>query len=75
MALQRLGHEAVISADPDIIRRADRVIIPGVGEASSAMRLSQGEEPRHPHHLTETACPGHLPRAAAHVQLLGGEQY
>ncbi len=37
VALQRLGHEAVISDDPDVIRRADRVIIPGVGEASSAM--------------------------------------
>ena len=37
VALQRLGHEAVISDDPEVIRRADRVIIPGVGEASSAM--------------------------------------
>lgn len=37
VALQRLGHEAVISDDPDVIRRADRLIIPGVGEASSAM--------------------------------------
>ena len=38
VALQRLGHEAVISDDPDVISRADKVIIPGVGEASSAMR-------------------------------------
>jgi glutamine amidotransferase len=38
VALKRLGHEAVISDDPDVIRRADKVIIPGVGEASSAMR-------------------------------------
>jgi glutamine amidotransferase len=37
VALNRLGHEAVISDDPDVISRADRVIIPGVGEASSAM--------------------------------------
>jgi len=37
VALNRLGHEAVISDDPDVIRRADKVIIPGVGEASSAM--------------------------------------
>jgi imidazole glycerol-phosphate synthase subunit HisH len=37
VALQRLGYEAVISDDPDVISRADRVIIPGVGEASSAM--------------------------------------
>lgn len=37
VALQRLGYEAVISDDPDIVSRADKVIIPGVGEASSAM--------------------------------------
>ncbi len=37
VALKRLGHEALISDDPDEIGRADKVIIPGVGEASSAM--------------------------------------
>ncbi len=36
-ALQRLGVQAVVSDDPETIRRADRVIFPGVGEASSAM--------------------------------------
>jgi glutamine amidotransferase len=36
-ALQRLGISASITADPDEIRSADRVIFPGVGEASTTM--------------------------------------
>ena len=36
-ALSRLGADAVLTADPDQIRRADRVIFPGVGAAASAM--------------------------------------
>lgn len=36
-AFQRLGYSLDLSADPDRIRRADKVIFPGVGEASSAM--------------------------------------
>ena len=36
-ALQRLGVEAVLTSDPDEIRSAEKVIFPGVGEASSAM--------------------------------------
>ncbi len=38
LALKRLGHDAVITADPDVIRNAEKVIIPGVGEAASAMK-------------------------------------
>jgi glutamine amidotransferase len=38
-ALQRLGVEPVLSADPEVIQKADRVIFPGVGEASTAMRF------------------------------------
>lgn len=38
-AVQRLGQEAVLSSDADEIRAADKVIFPGVGEASSAMRM------------------------------------
>jgi glutamine amidotransferase len=37
-ALSRLGVEAVMTEDPDAIASADRVILPGVGEASTAMR-------------------------------------
>lgn len=36
-ALGRLGVEAVWTDDPDELRRADKVIFPGVGEASTAM--------------------------------------
>jgi glutamine amidotransferase len=36
-ALQRLGVSASITADQDEIRSADRVIFPGVGEASTTM--------------------------------------
>jgi len=36
-ALQRLGVSAKITADPDEIKNADRVIFPGVGEASTTM--------------------------------------
>ncbi len=37
-ALQRLGVDAVLSGDGDVIARADRVILPGVGAAAAAMR-------------------------------------
>lgn len=36
-AIQRLGHTAILSKDPAVIHDADKVIFPGVGEASSAM--------------------------------------
>lgn len=37
-ALERLGVQGIWTDDPDTLRRADKVIFPGVGEASSAMR-------------------------------------
>lgn len=36
-ALDRIGAEYVLTDDPETIRSADRVLLPGVGEASSAM--------------------------------------
>ena len=36
-ALRRLGAEFTITADADVIRRADRVLLPGVGNAAEAM--------------------------------------
>ena len=36
-AIERLGFKAVLSDDPNEISSADKVIFPGVGEASSAM--------------------------------------
>lgn len=38
IALTRLGVEHEITDDPDTIRAASRVVMPGVGEASTAMR-------------------------------------
>lgn len=36
-ALNRLGYKSIITDDPDELTNADKVIFPGVGEASSAM--------------------------------------
>lgn len=38
-ALQRLGYESILTSDAEVIKNADRVIFPGVGEASSAMKM------------------------------------
>ncbi|MBD0280030.1 MAG: imidazole glycerol phosphate synthase subunit HisH, partial [Flavisolibacter sp.] len=40
-ALERLGVQAEVTDDPDEIKSADKVIFPGVGEASSAMKSLQ----------------------------------
>ena len=40
-AIERLGYKAVLSNNPDEIKSADKVIFPGVGEASYAMRMLQ----------------------------------
>ncbi len=37
-AIQRQGYEATLTNDPNQIQLADKVIFPGVGEASSAMQ-------------------------------------
>lgn len=37
-AINRIGHECVVTDDVSLIKSADHVIFPGVGEASSAMR-------------------------------------
>ena len=36
-ALNRLGIEPIVSDDPSVLKSADKVIFPGVGEASTAM--------------------------------------
>ena len=40
-ALERLGLQAAVTDNPEKIRTADKVIFPGVGEASSAMKSLQ----------------------------------
>ena len=37
-ALERIGHPALVTDDADQIIKADKVIFPGVGEASTAMK-------------------------------------
>ncbi|MGB0895797.1 MAG: imidazole glycerol phosphate synthase subunit HisH [Flavobacteriaceae bacterium] len=37
-AIKRLGYDAIVSNSPEIIKSADKVIFPGVGEASFAMQ-------------------------------------
>ena len=49
-ALQRLGVSALISDDHEEIRNADRVIFPGVGEASTTMSYLKG------HNLDSLIC-------------------
>ena len=36
-AIEAVGHEATVSSDPDIIRRASKVILPGVGAFADAI--------------------------------------
>lgn len=38
-ALERLGFEGIVTNDRNTIKKADKVIFPGVGEASSAMKM------------------------------------
>ena len=38
-AFNRLGVNAVLSSNIDEIKAADKIIFPGVGEASSAMKM------------------------------------
>lgn len=38
LALQRLGVDSILTDDAETLRSADKVIFPGVGEASSAMQ-------------------------------------
>ena len=38
-AIKRLGYEAILTDSPEEIITADKVIFPGVGEASSAMKM------------------------------------
>lgn len=43
-ALERIGERALVTDDHELIKRADRVIFPGVGEASTAMQYLRQRE-------------------------------
>ena len=55
-SLKQLGLEAVVTADADTIRKADRLILPGVGPCAGDPGRSRKE-----------AAAGHLPWHAAAV--------
>ena len=42
-ALQRLGNNPVVTNNPELIKSADKVIFPGVGEASTTMNFLKKE--------------------------------
>ena len=61
-SLTHLGLEAVVTADAQTIRKADRLILPGVGAFGDAMdKFSAG----HPGAGGAKAPAGHLPGNAA----------
>jgi glutamine amidotransferase len=41
---EKVGHEAVVTGDPAVIRQADKVVLPGVGAFGDAMRELNGRE-------------------------------
>ena len=71
-AVERLGYEVLLSRDPMVVQSADRVIFPGVGQASVAMkRLWFGSG----YTGVESTCSGHLFRYAIDVQIYGRRRY
>ena len=66
-AIKRLGYEAFLSSDAEEIKAADKVIFPGVGEASSAMRMLKATGLDKIIPTTEATGTGHLPGDAADV--------
>ena len=64
-ALRRAGAEFTVTADPATLLRAERVILPGVGEASSAMARLREKGARHARSRADLPRAGHLHRDAA----------
>ena len=46
-ALERLGARATLTSDPEVLRKADKVLFPGEGEASSAMDALRAADLHH----------------------------
>ena len=40
-AVRQLGYEALMTEDPDVIRKAERILLPGVGHFSATRRLNE----------------------------------
>ncbi len=67
-SLAQLGQDTVVTADPDTIRKADRLILPGVGAFGDAMdKLVATGLVRSSGRGGKKAAAGHLPGHAAAV--------
>ena len=66
-ALMRLGINAILSNNIDEIINADKIIFPGVGEASSAMKMLQKKRIRSANSQIKTTCFRNLLRDAIDV--------
>lgn len=69
-ALRRLGVTPVVSDSPDVLSQSDKVLFPGVGEASSAMKYLQEHGIRQGYRRSRAAGVGYLHRIAAFMQTL-----
>lgn len=59
-ALRRLGVEPVVTADEAVIRASDKVIFPGVGEATTTMRFFERTQDGRTDYIAYATCFGHL---------------
>ena len=68
-ALNRLGVEPILTDDADVLKSADKVIFPGVGEASSAMQFLREKNLDTAIKNLDSARFGNLSRNAAFVRI------
>lgn len=73
-ALRRLGVEAEITADEAVLRAADKVIFPGVGEAKTTMDFLNAGWNGPVDKGTASACVGYLFGYAVDVPPFGGRR-
>ena len=66
-AFKRLGVDAILSNDINEITAADKIIFPGVGEASSAMKMLETKWFKHTNTYFKTTCFRYLFRNAVNV--------
>ncbi len=60
-AIARHGYEPVVSRDPDVVLRADKLFLPGVGTAQAAMdQIARARADRSDQSLYPAGA-GHLP--------------
>ena len=70
-ALTRLGYDSIITDDPHELINADKVIFPGVGEASSAMLYLKERGLDKTIIFTKTTCTWNLSGLAIDVPAFG----